>query len=723
MKPNRYFVPLGLALFLLLCLVPSGQAQTGCTPISGSSQPWQLGLTCTFNSSSTATGAFSVKGLTFWQVLFVPTGTVSAATLSLDSSATGTSWTTGGIIAAATIGSAAAAGSYSNTTATTPTLYGQLTPSITGSGSVTVMLFGYVSQPSSSGGGGGGNVTVSNFPNPQNVAQSGTWTVQPGNTANSTPWLTTDAADGSTGSAVPSKALLVAGKNGSGNQQAIATDSSGNVGVNIQNVTATSGATNITASQCAVVAVGGASEIGVVVSGTWTGTLQPKVSIDGTNYTNALVYATFPAASSAATITANGQWNIVPQGATSAEVCGNTVATGTAVVTVNATPGVGQVTADVELIGGKAVTLAAAGIQKVGVSGGGGASIDATVAAGAAPTNALATLSQYNTTMPAPTAAQTVAIQADQAGNTLEFPGVQFKAGTAWNNATTINTLQYPTGTATQGQLAGAPAVLVQLDQTTTVTGGAVTFQGTYDNVNWVTIPVAQVLNPNTLAQLTNPYTFVASTNQPFLLLAQGYVNVRANLTTLMTGTGSITPQWATLPGAPTFNVPATAMVGTVPGAAPVYTDVAGGIYNSAAPAPTTGQTLPLQLDASGNLSVSFRTTSNGCMGNNSSYASININASTTSAVQLIALAAGKKIYVCSFIVIGGGTSPTFSLVYGTGTNCGTGTTTLMGAIPLSTTAPVASPFSVGVTAVANALCTQLAGTSPTAVGVLSYVQ
>ena len=40
----------------------------------------------------------------------------------------------------------------------------------------------------------GATVNVSNFPATQPVTQSGTWTVQPGNTANSTPWLVTQTA-------------------------------------------------------------------------------------------------------------------------------------------------------------------------------------------------------------------------------------------------------------------------------------------------------------------------------------------------------------------------------------------------------------------------------------------------------------------------------------------------------------------------------------------------
>jgi hypothetical protein len=46
---------------------------------------------------------------------------------------------------------------------------------------------------------------------PLPVSQNGTWTVQPGNTANTTPWLTADSTDGNTGSAVPAKAGYIGG--------------------------------------------------------------------------------------------------------------------------------------------------------------------------------------------------------------------------------------------------------------------------------------------------------------------------------------------------------------------------------------------------------------------------------------------------------------------------------------------------------------------------------
>lgn len=57
------------------------------------------------------------------------------------------------------------------------------------------------------------------------------------------------------------------------------------------------------------------------------------------------------------------------------------------------------------------------------IVGNAGATLDSTVAAGAAPTNGVAILGQYNTTVPTPTAAQTVALQTNQNGYLLAEQG------------------------------------------------------------------------------------------------------------------------------------------------------------------------------------------------------------------------------------------------------------------------------------------------------------
>lgn len=62
---------------------------------------------------------------------------------------------------------------------------------------------------------------------------------------------------------------------------------------------------------------------------------------------------------------------------------------------------------------------------------------------------------------------------------------------------------------------------------------------------------------------------------------------------------------------------------------------------------------------------------------------SVIINQATATTTQLVALVAGKKIYVCSATInqVGATTAPTFKFVYGTGSNCGTGTNDLTGVI------------------------------------------
>jgi hypothetical protein len=108
--------------------------------------------------------------------------------------------------------------------------------------------------------------------------------------------------------------------------------------------------------------------------------------------------------------------------------------------------------------------------------------------------------------------------------------------GTAATSATSNNTVL-----ATVNPVI-SPQIIVTLDQTSTITGGVVTFQGDYGDGNFVNVPVAQVLAPSTGLPLTNPYTLVASTNQPFLILMNGFVRFQVKLTTAITGSATVTP-------------------------------------------------------------------------------------------------------------------------------------------------------------------------------------
>jgi hypothetical protein len=206
---------------------------------------------------------------------------------------------------------------------------------------------------------------------------------------------------------------------------------------------------------------------------------------------------------------------------------------------------------NVNQIGGSAIVTAATGVQKVGIVGNAGATIDSTVGAGTAPTNQVVVGSVYNASAPAPTSGQAMALQADQAGNLRTFPGIALASLSAWNSSTGLN--------ATQNIFtnSGAQAVLVQLTQTTTLTAGAITFEVSYDGSNWSTIPASGVLDPTstTFAQISLPYTVQASTNKQFLLNMNGAQGLRIKLSTQITGTGTVTPNYALLPDSPTDTV------------------------------------------------------------------------------------------------------------------------------------------------------------------------
>jgi hypothetical protein len=213
---------------------------------------------------------------------------------------------------------------------------------------------------------------------------------------------------------------------------------------------------------------------------------------------------------------------------------------GTVSITANSSVNVSQVN-------GSTVSTSATGVQKVGVVGNAGATVDSTVGAGTAPTNQVVVGSIYNATAPAPTTGQAMAQQADQAGNLRIAPGIATTTLSAWTSATSLNATQ------TIYTNSGAPAVLLQLVQTTTLSAGAVTVEVSYDGTNWVTISADAVIDPTstTMATVSLPYTVQASTNKPILLLAKGAQAMRVKLSTQITGSGSVTPNYALLSQTP----------------------------------------------------------------------------------------------------------------------------------------------------------------------------
>ena len=114
----------------------------------------------------------------------------------------------------------------------------------------------------------------------------------------------------------------------------------------------------------------------------------------------------------------------------------------------------------------------------------------------------------------------------------------------------------------------------------------------------------------------------------------------------------------------------------------------------------------------------------NPCSDPTATLQSAAASTSGTAAVQIIAASGTAKVYICSLIVVGvSGTTPTFSLEYGTGTACGSGTTVIIGA--WTTTANTVYPFQVPVFVApgGSEICYLDTGTSPVQRYAITYVQ
>lgn len=110
----------------------------------------------------------------------------------------------------------------------------------------------------------------------------------------------------------------------------------------------------------------------------------------------------------------------------------------------------------------------------------------------------------------------------------------------------------------------------------------------------------------------------------------------------------------------------------------------------------------------------------------------VNIASATTT--QLVALSGSTVVYVCAYdIWATAGTNPSLQFEYGTGASCGTGTTTLTGAmasgVTVSTTAAgpdfktPSADVTLFKTPAGNALCAVSGGTGPNLQGYITFVQ
>jgi hypothetical protein len=205
-----------------------------------------------------------------------------------------------------------------------------------------------------------------------------------------------------------------------------------------------------------------------------------------------------------------------------------------------------------------------------------------------------------------------------------------------------------------------------------------------------------------------------------------------------------------------TWNVRITGNAGgvvdtTAGGTAAANSVQAGGVYNSSAPTPSSGQQEPLQLDSAANLLVNLKTAipagSNNIggvnlaqLGGSSVYADpclVNtpsayvVNFATTTTTTMITGTSSKKTYLCGVFLIAGAAT-NINIVEGTGTNCSTISAGMIGGSTAATGANLAANggfvmfsggYWVAVTATAADNVCFMASAANQVSGVIKYVQ
>lgn len=104
---------------------------------------------------------------------------------------------------------------------------------------------------------------------------------------------------------------------------------------------------------------------------------------------------------------------------------------------------------------------------------------------------------------------------------------------------------------------------------------------------------------------------------------------------------------------------------------------------------------------------------------------SVAIDTATSGNVELVALTAAQRVYVCGFAFESDTLTTTVQFVYGTGTACDTGETNLTGPMTLLASNPLAvsnGGATQFTTAAGNALCIEL-GAATQVNGHLTYVK
>lgn len=256
-----------------------------------------------------------------------------------------------------------------------------------------------------------------------------------------------------------------------------------------------------TANSAASFVVSNLGTVRVQVSGTWTGTLQSELSMDGgTTWYIAAVHLN-GTSFTAATFTGNFQGEAQGSGITNYRLRATAAITGTAVVTITKTNTISNVNVVTPIRLQDATTQSIGGTIK------------------AASTAAVAT-----------DTALVVALSPNSSGITsANLP----ESTAAWTSATALNT-------ALQVNVAGYNTVVVTLNQGSTIAGGAATFEGS-DTTAFTNAYSLLSIKQNDASTAPNvAVPFSASTNVSYIVDVSGMAAFRIRLSTVITGSATI---------------------------------------------------------------------------------------------------------------------------------------------------------------------------------------
>ncbi len=103
-------------------------------------------------------------------------------------------------------------------------------------------------------------------------------------------------------------------------------------------------------------------------------------------------------------------------------------------------------------------------------------------------------------------------------------------SSTAWTSATTVNTVNTISVT-------GYNTVTVAMSNTSTMTGGVLTFEVSPDNTNWFALSMARIDSYT----VETTYTLSTVANRAWSTSVDGFTNFRVRLSTIIAGTGTAT--------------------------------------------------------------------------------------------------------------------------------------------------------------------------------------